>query len=74
MFIKSICGQEFQSRISSQSSIHIFSVVLLWQAGKYIFIYLLSMCNEKGIVFRILYVTVLLSNAVPIFLGFFIIW
>ena len=56
----------FNSHISVIHSI--FSVVLLWQAGKYIFMYLLSMCNQKGIVFRILYVTILLSNAVLIFL------
>ena len=56
----------FNSHISVIHSI--FSVVLLWQAGKYIFMYLLSTCNYKGIVFRILYVTILLSNAVLIFL------
>ena len=43
---------EFSSHISVIHSI--FSVVLLWQAGKYIFIYLSSLCNQKGIVFRIL--------------------
>ena len=33
-----------------------------------------GMCNQKGIVFRILYVTILLSNAVLIFLVSFSIW
>ena len=58
-------NSEFNSHISVINSI--FSVVLLWQTGKNIFMHLLSMSNQKGISFRILYVTILLSNAVLIF-------
>ena len=58
-------NSEFNSHISVINSI--FSVVLLWQTGKNICMHLLSMSNQKGISFRILYVTILLSNAVLIF-------
>ena len=61
----------FNSHISVIHSI--FSVVLLWHAGKYLFIYLLSLCNQKGIVFRILCYNIIVKCSSN-FLGFFSIW